>query len=157
MTLEIRDATTADAEAATDVMCRSITELCAADHNNGPKILGGWLTNKKPEIFRAWLQQGDQSYLVAVTDGRIVCVGGVTDGGLITLNYVLPEARFRGVSRAMIAALEQRARDRGNRDCTLASTATARRFYLARGYVETGPPDRKFGTESGFPMRKPLV
>ena len=138
-------------------MCRSITELCLADHNDDPKILGSWLANKKPEIFRSWLQQGDQSYLVAVEDGRIVCVGGVTDSGLITLNYVSPDARFRGVSRAMMSALEQRARDRGNRDCTLASTATARRFYLARGYVETGPPDRKFGTESGFPMRKPLV
>ena len=157
MTVEIRDATEADAEAATEVMRRSITELCSADHNNDPKILGNWLANKKPEIFRAWLRQGGQSYLVAVEDGRIVCVGGVTDAGLILLNYVSPDARLRGVSRAMVAALEQRARERGNRECTLASTATARRFYLARGYVEAGPPDRKFGTESGFPMRKPLV
>ena len=157
MTIEIRDATAADAEAATEVMRRSITELCVADHNNDSKILDGWLANKKQEVFRSWLQQGNQSYLVAVTDGQIVCVGGVTDAGLITLNYVSPEARFRGVSRAMVAALEQRARARGNRDCTLASTATARRFYLACGYVETGPPDRSFGTESGFPMRKPLV
>jgi GNAT superfamily N-acetyltransferase len=94
---------------------------------------------------------------VAIDDGRMVCVGGVTDAGLITLNYVSPDARLRGVSQMMMAALEQRARDRGNRGCTLVSTATARRFYLARGYVETGPPDRKFGTESGFPMRKVLV
>jgi GNAT superfamily N-acetyltransferase len=157
MTVEIRDATAADAEAATEVMRRSITELCLADHNNDPQILGSWLANKKPEIFRSWLQQASQSYLVAVEDGRIVCVGGVTDGGLITLNYVSPDARFRGVSRAMVSALERRARDRGTLECMLASTATARRFYLARGYVETGPPDRKFGTESGFPMRKALV
>jgi GNAT superfamily N-acetyltransferase len=157
MTLEIRDATEADAEAATEVMRRSITELCLADHNNDPRVLDSWLANKKPEIFRAWLQRVGHSYLVAVEDGRIVCVGGVTDAGLITLNYVSPDARLRGASRAMMAALEQRARERGNRDCTLASTATARRFYLARGYVETGPPDRKYGTESGFPMRKALV
>jgi GNAT superfamily N-acetyltransferase len=157
MTLEIRDAAAADAEAATEVMRRSIAELCVADHNNDPQILRSWLANKKPEIFRRWLQQLDQSYLVVIDDGQVVCVGGVTDAGLITLNYVSPDARLRGVSRAMMAALEQRARDRGNRNCTLVSTATARRFYLARGYVETGPPDRKFGTESGFPMRKVLV
>ncbi|HEY2870742.1 MAG TPA: GNAT family N-acetyltransferase [Reyranella sp.] len=157
MTLEIRDATAADADAAAEAMRRSITELCLADHRNDPKVLDAWLANKKPEVFRAWLQHEDQSYLVAVEDGRVVCVGGVTDAGHITLNYVSPDARFRGVSRAMLAALEWRARDRGTLECTLESTATARSFYRARGYVETGPPDRKFGTESGFPMRKMLV
>jgi GNAT superfamily N-acetyltransferase len=157
MTLEIRDATESDAEAATEVMSRSITELCRADHNDDPRILDSWLANKKPEVFRAWLQSPDRSYLVAVDAGRIVCVGAVTDTGLITLNYVSPDARWRGVSRAMVAALEQRARDRGCREVTLASTATARRFYISRGYVETGAAERTFGTESGFPMRKPLV
>jgi GNAT superfamily N-acetyltransferase len=157
MQLEIRAATEADAEAATEVMHRSISELCLADHNNDPKILDGWLANKKPEIFRTWLRQGRQSYLVAVEDGRVVCVGAVTDAGLVTLNYVSPDARFRGVSRAMLAALEQRARDCGNRECTLASTATARQFYLSCGYVEVGAAERIFGTESGFPMRKALV
>jgi GNAT superfamily N-acetyltransferase len=157
MPLEIRDATARDAEAATEVMRQSITELCPADHNNDPKILGRWLANKKPEIFRAWLENAGQSYLVAVEDGRIVCVGAVTDAGLITLNYVSPEARFRGVSRAMVAALEQRGREHGNHECTLASTATARRFYISCGYVEIGAAERIFGSESGFPMRKPLV
>jgi hypothetical protein len=38
----------------------------------------------------------------------------------------------------------------------LAATATARRFYLANGYVETGVPRGNFGTQSGFPMRKAL-
>jgi GNAT superfamily N-acetyltransferase len=70
------------------------------------------------------------------------------------LNYVSPDARFRGVSRALLAALERRAVERGNAHRTLASTATARRFYLANGYVETGPPRGNFGTQSGFPMRK---
>ena len=157
MTVEIRDARETDAEAATDVMRRSITELCAADHRNDPTILASWLANKRPEILRSWMQNPRQSYLVAVEDGRVVCVGAVTDGGLITLNYVSPDARFRGVSRAMVAALEQRARARGSAVCTLASTATARRFYVSCGYVETGPPDRSFGTESGFPMCKALV
>jgi GNAT superfamily N-acetyltransferase len=156
MTLEIRDATEADAEAATEVMRRSITELCLADHNNDPGILDRWLANKKPEIFRTWLQSPNRSYLVAVEAGRIVSVGAVTDAGLITLNYVSPDARLRGVSRAMMAALEQRARDRGCREFTLGSTATARRFYISCGYLEAGPPEPVFGT-SGFPMRKPLV
>ena len=52
--------------------------------------------------------------------------------------------------------LERRAAERGNDACALTSTATARRFYLANGYVETGPPRSNFGTQSGFPMRKLL-
>jgi len=40
--------------------------------------------------------------------------------------------------------------------CTLSSTATARRFYLANGYVETGAAEGRFGTQTGFPMSKAL-
>jgi len=154
--MEIRDALPADAEAACEVMRRSITELCSEDHRGHPAVLVRWLGNKKPEIFRSWLTQGGQSYLVASQDGRIVCVGAVTDAGEITLNYVSPDARFRGVSRAMLAALEKRAAERGNSRCTLTSTATARRFYRANGYAENGPPAGHFGTQSGFPMTKTL-
>ncbi|HTR85683.1 MAG TPA: GNAT family N-acetyltransferase [Reyranella sp.] len=154
--MEIRDALPSDAEAACAVMRRSIAELCMADHHDDPKILGAWLANKTAETFRSWLARGGQSYLLALLDGRIVAVGAVTDAGEITLNYVSPDARFQGVSRAMLAALERRAAERGNQTCTLLSTATALRFYLARGYVQIGEADRKYGTSSGFPMMKAL-
>ena len=155
--LYIRDATPQDAEEATEVMRRSIIELCQDDHQNDPKVLDSWLNNKRPEVFRSWLEGTCQSYLVAVENGQIKCVGAVTNGGLITLNYVSPDARFRGVSRTMLAALEQRAREQGNRECRLASTATARRFYASCGYVEAGTSEGLFGGRSGFPMRKTLL
>jgi GNAT superfamily N-acetyltransferase len=154
--LQIRDAVAADAEAACEVMRRSIAELCTADHHDDPKILAQWLANKRPEILRDCMAQPGKSYLVASEGDIIRGVGSVTDTGEITLNYVSPDARFRGVSRALLAALERRAAERGNSECTLASTATARRFYLANGYVETGAPRGSFGTQSGFPMRKAL-
>lgn len=78
------------------------------------------------------------------------------DSGEITLNYVSPDYRFTGVSRALLAALEKRAIERGNDRCTLSSTATARRFYLANGYLETGAARGNFGSQAGFPMAKPL-
>src|ERR1700722_18256651 len=37
-----------------------------------------------------------------------------------------------------LRALEARAVERGNTQCTLISTETARRFYLSNGYEETG-------------------
>jgi GNAT superfamily N-acetyltransferase len=155
--MEIRDAVLADAPAACQVLRRSITELCTADHRNDPAILERWLANKTPEIVASWIAQPASSMLVAVEDGIILAVGAVTDLGEITLNYVSPEARFRGASRAMLGALEARAAELGNTRCTLISTETARRFYRAASYVEDGPPQGKFGTTGSYPMSKPLA
>jgi GNAT superfamily N-acetyltransferase len=138
------------------VMRRSIAELCISDHQNDPVILNKWLGNKTPEVFRKWIAQPGNSLLVAVQGAKIVGVGSVTDQGQITLNYVSPDARFRGVSKLMLEALEQRATDRGCSCCTLNSTETARRFYLSNGYVESGTPAGHFGMHSGFPMSKSL-
>lgn len=154
--MRIRDAVPDDACAACEVMRRSITELCASDHGNDPVILGRWLSNKTPEIFRSWIRPGN-SVLVAADSDRVSAVGCITDDGEITLNYVSPDARFCGVSTTLLAELERRAIERGNTLCRLESTETARRFYRDRGYSEEGPAGRKFGTSSGYPMSKTLA
>jgi GNAT superfamily N-acetyltransferase len=154
--MEIRDAVAEDAPAACQVMRRSITELCVADHRDDPTILMRWLSNKTPEIVVSWIARPDNSLLVAVEHSTIIAVGSVTDAGEITLNYVSPDARFRGVSRALLGALEARALERGNARCTLTSTQTARRFYKSNGYVEERPLAGKFGTAESYPMSKPL-
>jgi GNAT superfamily N-acetyltransferase len=138
-------------------MRRSIAELCAADHGNDEAILARWLGNKTAEIFQSWIAEPGSSVLVAIEHGRILAVGAVTDAGNVTLNYVSPDARFRGVSRGLLAALEARAVERGNSRCTLTSTETARRFYRANGYTDDGPPVGVFGTSSGYPMSRPLA
>lgn len=155
--MDIRDAGAGDAEAACEVMRRSITELCEADHGNDPAILARWLMNKTPENVAVWIARPDACLLVAVESGAIAAVGMVTDDGEILLNYVSPDARFRGVSRALLAALEARARKRGAGQCRLESTETAHRFYRARGYVEDGEPSGKFGMASGYRMVKTLA
>jgi GNAT superfamily N-acetyltransferase len=155
--MQIRDAIAEDADAACLVMRRSIAELCGADHGNDKAILARWLGNKTPEIFLSWIAEPGNSVLVAVEHGDILAVGAVTDAGDITLNYVSPDARFRGVSRGLLAALEARAGERGNTRCTLTSTETARRFYLANGYGRDGAPVGKFGTSSSYPMSKLLA
>jgi len=155
--MEIRDAIPEDAPAACEVIRRSISELCSADHLDDPVILGQWLANKIPEIVASWIVQHGNSVLVAVASGTILAVGSVTDAGEITLNYVSPDARFRGVSRAFLVALETRAQVRRNQRCTLLSTETARRFYRSAGYIEDGPPQGKFGTTSSYPMSKQLA
>jgi GNAT superfamily N-acetyltransferase len=154
--MKIRDAKVDDARAAAQVLRRSITDLCAADHGNDPAILAQWLSNKTPDIVASWMTAPNNSVLVAVEDDTILAVGAVTDTGRITLNYVSPDARFRGVSRALLRALEARARERGSVRCTLNSTETARRFYLATGYVIDGPQVRRHGVGC-YPMSKSLA
>jgi GNAT superfamily N-acetyltransferase len=155
--MEIRDAVAEDAPAACQVLRRSIVELCVADHRNDPTILMRWLSNKTPEIVASWIASPNNCLLVAVELGSILAVGSITKAGEVTLNYVSPDARFRGVSRALLGALETRAIERGNVRCTLTSTETARRFYLANGYVEDGLLAGKFGTRASYPMSKRLI
>jgi GNAT superfamily N-acetyltransferase len=153
----IRDAVPADAAAACGVLRKSISRLCVADHGNDPAILNAWLANKTPKTVAAWASQPGNSLLLAVEGDAILGVGSVTDAGEITLNYVAPDARFRGVSRALLSALEARAVERGNSRCTLASTETAHRFYQSAGYLDDGAPTGEFGTSSGYRMSKRIV
>jgi GNAT superfamily N-acetyltransferase len=152
----VRDATLADAEAACEVMRTSIAELCVPDHHNDLEILRRWLGNKTPEHFAAWIDDPGASLLLAVEGEAVLAVGSVRNEGEITLNYVSPKARFRGASTALLKALEGRAAERGNSHCKLVSTETAHRFYLARGYIDTGAPEGRFGTSSSYPMSKKI-
>ncbi|MGJ5180371.1 GNAT family N-acetyltransferase [Bradyrhizobium oligotrophicum] len=153
----IRDATPDDAAQACAVLRASIIDLCVADHRNDPGILSRWLANKTPENVAAWACAEGASLLVAVEGDAISAVGGLTHPGEITLNYVSPQARFRGVSSALLAELERRAAAHGACDVALLSTETAHRFYLARGYVDVGVPAGKFGTAASYPMSKALA
>ena len=147
--MDVREAQFEDADVACLVMRRSIAELCKADHHDDPALLAAWLDNKTPEVFAAWMRRADASYLVATEREAIAAVGAVTDGGEILLNYVSPDARFRGASTTLLA-LSKPAPPSARQRCTLISTETARGFYRARGYVETSAPVRKFGIGLGL-------
>ena len=132
--MEIRVARTEDAEQACRVLRRSIQELCHADHNGDATRLADWLFNKTPENVAAWIRN-PQSFVFVATEGEtILGVAAMTRTGKITLNYVSPDARFRGISKALIDRLEAQARELGLDCCTLNSSETARRFYLSLGY-----------------------
>jgi len=144
-----------DAAAICDVLRRSIVELCTADHQDDPAVLARWLANKTPESVGTWIANPVNRLLVAVIGESIVATGCVTTTGEIILNYVSPDTRFRGVSRALMRALETQARQDGNTTCRLDSTVTALRFYLSAGYERAGPEAAGFGMIS-YPMTKAI-
>ncbi|UGV27851.1 GNAT family N-acetyltransferase [Rhodopseudomonas boonkerdii] len=153
----IRKAHIDEAAKACDVLRRSILELCGADHHDNPAIIRRWLANKTPAVVGSWIAHPDNVVLVAVEGETVLGIGIVRNDGEITCNYVSPDARFRGVSKAMLALLETAARSHGNDVCHLISTETAHRLYLSAGYEDCGVPQGKFGTTSSFPMLKQLA
>ncbi|HYG34800.1 MAG TPA: GNAT family N-acetyltransferase [Clostridia bacterium] len=141
MTISIRVGKEADAEAAIAVLRQSITQLCSADHQDDGAEIAGWLSNKTAASWAAWINREDATVLIAELAGDIVGVGMVDAQGEILLNYARPDVRFKGISKAILLALENEARERGIKVCVLESTRTAKKFYEDRGYLaEAGSP-----------------
>jgi GNAT superfamily N-acetyltransferase len=133
----------ADAEEIAEVLRRSIRELCGADHCNDPHELELWLANKTADMVSSWIE-GPNHIVCAVQDeagtSRILGVGMTSETGEIQLNYVHPDARYSGVSKAVMRALEAYLRGLGQPRAYLTSTRTAEEFYRSIGYVDYGEP-----------------
>jgi GNAT superfamily N-acetyltransferase len=156
MEFAIRAARAQDAEAIVDVWKRSIVELCVEDHRNDPAILNAWLENKTPQTVLRWLTSSENAVLVPVERNSIVGVGLVRRNGELEVCYVAPEATARGVGTKLLEALEHAAKKWGVSEISLKSTATARRFYQRRGYMEASRPIVMFGGLNAYPLRKAL-
>jgi len=157
MSAVVRPAVEADAAAAAEVLRRSISVLCVADHHNDPVRLESWLENKTVSNVAAWIGS-PVNYCVVASMGDALCgFGAMTLEGEIMLCYVDPAARFCGVSAAMLEALERKARDLGLAGVHLNATVTARRFYEERGYVAVGGTRQAFESISCQSMAKRLA
>ncbi len=156
MSILVRKAIAADVPEMSRVLIASITELCIADHGQSPERLATWTANKTPDGVSAMLTNPNLRMLVAELDGRVAAVGAVVPGnGEVSLNYVDPATRFRGVSKALLSALEAELRSHGVVEAQLTSTTTARGFYHAAGWSEDTAPVACMGGE-GHRMRKRL-
>lgn len=156
MSVNVREALPGDAAAITDLVRRSITLLCGPDHGDDPSLLEPWLRNKTVENVTAWIKSPRNYTLLAEIGATPAGVAILNVGGEVLLNYVDPAARFRGVSAALLTALEQRARALGLTEVRLESTRTARRFYEERGYRPQDGEQCALGTVPCRPMLKRL-
>jgi GNAT superfamily N-acetyltransferase len=140
----VREATLRDVEAMSQVLIASITDLCARDHGDVRENIARWTANKTPESIRAWFDDPSGHLYVAEREGAVVAVGSFNDKGEVLLNYVAPEARFSGVSKALLRHMEGEMRRRGLSEARLESTRTAHDFYVAAGWRDRG------GTQTCF-------
>ena len=93
--------------------------------------------------------------ILAEERGRVIGFALLIPSGEIRLCYLVLEARYRGIGKAMLDALETEARRRGMTELYLESTRTGRSFYACNGFITSGAADVKYGSE-GFLMRKEL-
>lgn len=129
--------TTAKAEDAAilvDIIRASITELCAADHNDEDVPLNEWLSNKTTENMLMWIAKPELEMLVARVGGEIAGMGTCNDKGRILMNYVSPDFRFMGVSKVIMTGLENHVKGLGFAQATLESSKTALEFYQSMGW-----------------------
>src|SRR5882672_1659038 len=147
----IRHADESDAAAAIDVVRRSISQLCVADHHNDEETLAAWLANKTSQNFLAWLANTDNFCVVAESENRLIGVGVLNRAGEILLFYLAPGTQRQGVGRMIHAALEEKAQQWGLVSLHLDSTALACPFYEATGYRRVGAAVPRFGVLQCFP------
>jgi hypothetical protein len=154
--MEIRNAVVEDAPAACEVLRRSVSELCYADHLNDPAIVNRWLAHKTPEIVGrglssrairgSWQSRTAASLQWARSPTRVRSLSTMyrrTQGFVVLVepcSLPFSETVERGIDR-----------------CTLLSTETAHRVYRSAGYVADRARQRKFGTTSSYPMSKRLT
>lgn len=146
MIFSVRRATISDAQTATVLVRRSIGELCFEDHHGDEATIAAWLANKTEANFRRWIESERHIALVAAHESDLLGFGLLNLGGKLALLYVSPEARFAGISSAILHQLEREALDAGLREITLDSSATALTFYQRRGYSPNGEISKGFVT-----------
>lgn len=102
------------------------------------------------------------AFVVGYDDERAVCCGGVKRlderSCEIKKMYVLPDVRGRGVARALLSALESRARELGYAIARLDTgpkQTGARALYESAGYVEV--PNFNGNPVASFWGEKPLI
>ncbi|HEX7819952.1 MAG TPA: GNAT family N-acetyltransferase [Sphingobium sp.] len=133
--MRIRAGQAFDADSGSEILRRSISELCHADHEGDPDRIRNWIGNKTSETWKLWIGRKDATVYVAEKQARILGVSMMDHVGNIMLNYVSPDDRWRGVSKALLVHMETQALGMGLQRCTLKSTRTARLFYEANGYT----------------------
>jgi GNAT superfamily N-acetyltransferase len=148
--LHIRPANHSDAAAVCDLLRDSILESCIQDHKNDSAILGAWLGNKNADIVGAWLVSPSNYALVAEASGKIVGIGLLTSKGKIALLYVSPGMQQAGIGKRLLSALEEQACAWRLPVVQIASTITARSFFLQLHYSEQGQASSCFGIQTSL-------
>lgn len=127
--LSIRRATQADKEAIWRVHGRAIRETCASHYP--PEVIEIWAGGLRPGKYAEAIDRYE--FFVAEVDGAVVGYGELgPEAGAVQGLYVSPDVK--GVGRALLRTLEERARAYGLKSLRLTSSLNAVPFYERAGF-----------------------
>ncbi|QER40942.1 GNAT family N-acetyltransferase [Acinetobacter suaedae] len=121
-----------DSKEILNVIKQSI-ESCSLDHDNNQNVIDEWLSNKTEENIINWINNS-YSY-VYKKDNKIVGFILMSKGGVILLNYVLPDYQGDGIGSAMVDFIISLSSSYQIDKIKLESTLTARKFYESKEFV----------------------
>jgi putative acetyltransferase len=118
-----------------NVLIKSITENCKADHGDDSGKLDDWLSNKTPENIGKWINDNNNFTVVALNNWEeVIGTSLITKDGEILLNYLVSDYLGKGIGKAMLDELELFAKENGLKQITANSTITALPFYKKNGF-----------------------
>ena len=153
--MQLRQALPTDAPAACALLRRAIELGCAADHGGEPSLLAAWLANKTPQNVQAWFASSTNYAVVVERGGEIAGLALLNQAGKLALCYVQPELARQGIGRALVTAVEERARCWSIGKIHMHSPASASPFFERLGYINAGKDRACYGLECDF-LWKPV-
>lgn len=127
----IRRAREEDCQSILRIHLRAIREI-ARSHYTSEEI-EAWASPRKPEHYLEAIQT--KEFHVAEEDGVVIGFGTLNqEEGEIEAVYVNPEAVRRGVGKAILQELEERAKNLGLKSLRMNASLNAVPFYESAGY-----------------------
>jgi putative acetyltransferase len=150
--MEIRDATTTDAEAVRRVHRASIEELAPAEYDRDQ--VEAWARGSESADYAGTIESETVHFVVAEEDERVVGFGSLSFespseyeaavDGEITGIYVHPDTARDGVGTTLLRVLEEVARNRGMTSVGLVASLNAVPFYEHHGYERVRTHSHEF-------------
>ena len=106
-----------------------------------PAIIDEWapavIVRERVESFQRWIERGEESIVVAMEPaGQIIGFGSIVPANSeLRAVYVAAAYGGQGVGRALLARLEELARDAGLAELRMDASINAVRFYEANGFM----------------------
>ena len=134
MAVRIRELRPEEARRFLEIHHAAVRGLAAQDYP--PSVVEAWAAPITADAIQRFLANRDREIrLVAEVDGEAAGIGAlVLSHSELRACYVAPSAARRGVGSALVAKIEQIAREHGLDFLELESSITAEPFYAVLGY-----------------------
>jgi len=132
----IRRWTPADTEQPGQAFRRSVREVASKDYRHAQ--IEAWVL--APGEIAVWAERmQNRTTFVAEENGRLIGFTQYEPPDHIDMIYVHPERQRMGVASALLAALENNARERGVKLLNVEASVTSRPFFERHGYIVLTP------------------